>query len=277
MNKELFYIETVNNDNVILSGYYSGKRHNKCILYIPGLGSSYESSNIAKNIFKYSNNYDFLCGLNQGSGIITELFINDNFKSIKNGGAAYEDYNNWFSDIDAWISYLDDYDNIIVVAHSLGCNKIIDYLNKKVNSKILRLILLSPQDISYLVRLNKHSGMLDEALKNKDNKQNKLLSSLFLGFCYLSINTFLDFYYNDIINNIPYLSTNNFDLIKNINCDIDIIIGSNDKLENIIDNLEKMCVECNINLYVIKDADHNYRNKEKELIDLINNINDINT
>lgn len=38
-----------------------------------------------------------------------------------------------------------------------------------------------------------------------------------------------------------------------------------------------MCVECNINLYVIKDADHNYRNKEKELIDLINNINDINT
>ena len=277
MNKELFYVETVNNDSVILSGYYSGKRHNKCILYIPGLGASYESSNIAKNIFKYSNNYDFLCGLNQGSGIITELLTNDGFNSIKNGGAVYEDYNNWFSDIDAWISYLDDYDNIIVVAHSLGCNKIIDYLNKKANSKILRLILLSPQDISYLVRSNKHSGMLDEALKNKDNKQNKLLSSLFLGFCYLSTNTFLDFYYNDNINNIPYLSTNNFDLIKNINCDIDIIIGSNDKLENIIDNLEKMCVECNINLYVIKDADHNYRNKEKELIDLINNINDINT
>lgn len=46
MNKELFYIETVNNDNVILSRYYSGKRHNKCILYIPGLGTIYENLNI---------------------------------------------------------------------------------------------------------------------------------------------------------------------------------------------------------------------------------------
>ena len=276
MNKEIFYVETINCDNVILYGYYSGKKNNKCILYIPGLGASYESSLIPKEIFKFCDDYDFLCGLNQGSGLITELLINDSVNSIKNGGASYEDYNNWYSDIDAWISYLNNYENIIVIAHSLGCNKIIDYLNRRVNNKISKLILLSPQDTNYLINLNKHIGMLEEALKNKENKKNKLLSNLFLGFCYLSTNTFLDFYYNKDINNIPYLSTKDYTKIKNIKCSIDIIIGSKDKID--IDFkliFTELCNECsNVSYNIIEGANHNYNGKENDLAKLIFNIID---
>ena len=270
MNKSIFYIEIENYDKVILHGYYSGKNNHRCILYIPGLGADYYSSYIPKLINNYCNDngYDFLCGLNQGNGLITELLVKDKEKHIKQAGAAYDIYDNWYSDIKAWIDYLSDYKEIIVIAHSLGCNKIINFLNKEKDNKISKIILLSPQDINYIVKLDKHKGMFEEALNNKDND---LLSKMFLGFCYISTNTFLDFYNNEKINNIPYLSTKNYKYLKNIKYPIEIIIGSNDKKDiNIERNIDELCYQFNnINYNIIKGANHNYNGYEQELITAI--------
>jgi hypothetical protein len=200
------YIEVVNSQNVILNGLYSGKNNNRCIIYFSGLGADFSSCLPHK--FFNCDDFDFLFASTQGSSLMKELLLSDG--SIISGGAAYESYDNWFSDLVCWFDFLDVYDEIFVVAHSLGCNKVIDYMNKVDNSKVKKVFLLAPQDFYYLVNIDKHDGMLEEALINKENGNNNLLSKVFLGFCYLSTNTFLDFYYNNKINNIPYISSNDF-------------------------------------------------------------------
>ena len=266
----LFYVNVLNSQNVLLSGVYSGKKNDRCLIFIPGLGANYSNSIIPKKIFNYciDNNFDFLCGLNQGNGLMMEFLVYNDVKSVKKGGAAYDIYDNWYPDIKAWLDYIKDYKEIIVVAHSLGCNKIVDYLNREKNNKISRIILLSPQDSNYLVNIDKHKGMIEEA---KKNNKNILLSNLFLGFCYLSSNTFLDFYNNEKINNIPYLSTKNYNYIKNISCPINIIIGSSDKKDiDFKTSLEELCELCNnVSLNIIDGANHNYNKYEDELIELI--------
>ncbi len=264
------YVEVITKERIILHGFYSGKNNNECIIYIHGLGADFESSVIPKSIFKKctDNSIDFLYANTQGSSLIREIASTDG--KIINGGAAYENYNNWYVDLDAWFKFLKKYKRIIVIGHSLGCNKIIDYMNKTKNKKISKIFLLAPQDTNYLVNIKKHEGMLEEALENKKNDNNNLISKIFLGFCYLSTNTFLDFYENKKINNIPYLSTKDYSIIKSIKTPIKIYIGSNDKnieLDGYFKNLTKECK--NIKYKIIKDANHNFKSKENALANLI--------
>ncbi len=271
----LNYIEIINSDKVCLYGLYSGKKNKTCIIYIPGLGATFSSSIISKKIneFCQKSNCDFLFAANQGSNLMSEILVYDDKTSCKNGGASYENYNNWFSDMDAWFDYLKNYEEIIVIAHSLGCNKIVDYISKKKIKNVRKIFLLSPQDLNYLVNLDKHKGLYEEAVFNHSNNDNKLLSKLFLGFCYLSTETYLDFCENKKINNIPYLTDKDFSIIKSIDIPIFIIIGSNDKKISLENELIALCDDCkNVSYKIIIDANHNYNNKEEELMNLIFNM-----
>lgn len=264
------YVEVINSEKIILHGLYSGKNNNECIIYIHGLGADFESSVIPKSILKKctENSIDFLYANTQGSSLMREIISKD--EKIKNGGAAYENYSNWYPDLDAWFKFLKKYKKIIVVAHSLGCNKVIDYMNKTQNKKVSKIFLLAPQDTNYLVNIKKHNGMLEEALENKKNGNNNLISKVFLGFCYLSTNTFLDFYENEKINNIPYMSTKDYSIVKNIKTPIKIYIGSNDKNIELDKYFKALTKECkNIKYKIIKDANHNFKSKENILATLI--------
>ena len=255
---------------MILHGFYSGKNNDECIIYIHGLGADFESSALPKSISKkcIENSIDFLYANTQGSSLMREIATTDG--RIINGGAAYENYNNWYPDLDAWFKFLKKYKRIIVVAHSLGCNKIIDYMNKAQNKKVSKIFLLAPQDTNYLVNIKKHAGMLEEALENKKNENNNLISKIFLGFCYLSTNTFIDFYENKNMNNIPYMSTKDYTIIKKIKTPINIYIGCNDKNIDLDPYFKEFIKECkDIKYKMIKDANHNFKSKENMLASLI--------
>lgn len=268
------YVEVKTSEKVLLHGFYSGKNNNECIIYIHGLGADFESSVLPKSILKKctNNSIDFLYANTQGSSLMREIMTSEG--TTINGGAAYENYNNWYQDLDAWFKFLKKYKKIIVVSHSLGCNKIIDYMHKTQNNKVSKIFLLAPQDTNYLVNIKKHNGMLQEALENKKNGNNNLISKMFLGFCYLSTNTFLDFYENKKINNIPYMSTKDYSIINSIKTPIKIYIGSNDKKIELDKYFDKLIKECkNIDYKIIKDANHNFKSKENILANLI--INEI--
>lgn len=268
------YVEVKTSEKVLLHGFYSGKNNNECIIYIHGLGADFESSVLPKSILEKcnKNSIDFLYANTQGSSLMREIMTSEG--TTINGGAAYENYNNWYQDLDAWFKFLKKYKKIIVVSHSLGCNKIIDYMHKTQNNKVSKIFLLAPQDTNYLVNIKKHNGMLQEALENKKNGNNNLISKMFLGFCYLSTNTFLDFYENKKINNIPYMSTKDYSIINSIKIPIKIYIGSNDKKIELDKYFDKLIKECkNIDYKIIKDANHNFKSKEKILANLI--INEI--
>lgn len=268
------YVEVKTSEKVLLHGFYSGKNNNECIIYIHGLGADFESSVLPKSILEKcnKNSIDFLYANTQGSSLMREIMTSEG--TTINGGAAYENYNNWYQDLDAWFKFLKKYKKIIVVSHSLGCNKIIDYMHKTKNNKVSKIFLLAPQDTNYLVNIRKNNGMLQEALENKKNGNNNLISKMFLGFCYLSTNTFLDFYENKKINNIPYMSTKDYSIINSIKTPIKIYIGSNDKKIELNEYFKDLAKKCkNIKYKIIKDANHNFKLKENILANLI--INEI--
>ncbi len=272
------FVEVQTEQNIILNGFLAMKNNKKCVIYIPGYSGNFLESKFARTIGNNltNNNYDFLFAHNQGSFQIIEYpFIKEDGKrSSVTKGAIYEEFNNSISDLNAWFEFLtsQNYSEIVVIAHSLGCNKIINYINEKPTNKIKKIILLAPQDNSNFSTLEIHKGMLEEAKKNiKDGFDNKILSRKLLGFSMISSRTYIDMMKNKSINNIPYKNKNgDFSKLSNISQTIYIIIGTKDIGENGVEYLERIKKNTKNSKYeIIEGANHNFKNKEQELSDLI--------
>ena len=279
------FVETRTKQNIKLFGCLSQKSNNKrCILYIPGLAGNFFESKFPREIAKESieKGYDFLFSHNQGSFQIIEFpFLKDDgkTKSIMKG-AAYEKFEDSVFDIASWLDFLEKkkYKEIIVLCHSLGCNKIVYYLNQTKDNRISKIILLAPQDNVNFSELEMHKGLLEEAIKNiNNNEPNKILSKKFLGFCLISSETYFQEIINKNINNIPYKTIDgDFSLMHAIDKPIYIITGSDDIGENGKEFMEKTINNCQTAKYdILVGANHNFKNKEPELIKLIFNYLDI--
>ena len=279
------FVETMTKQNISLFGCLSKKNDNKrCILYIPGLAGNFFESKFPRTIAKESveKGYDFLFSHNQGSfQIIGFPFLRDDgkMKSITRG-ATYERFEDSIFDIEAWLDFLEKskYKEIVILCHSMGCNKIVYYLSQKNDNRISRVILLAPQDNVNFSELEMHKGLLNEAIKNINNGEpNKILSKKFLGFCLMSSETYFQEITNKNINNIPYKTIDgDFSLLKTIDKPIYIIIGSDDIGVNGKEFMKRTINNCQTAKYdIIVDANHNFKNKESELIKLIFNYLDI--
>lgn len=275
---DLKYVEVITKQNIKLSGLLKSGNNKKCILFIPGMSGNFINTYFTRDLMNHCNElgYDFLYSHNQGSfeSINLPIYKNNKWSSIKKG-SAYENFEDSLYDIDAWIKYVSNiYDEIIIIAHSLGCNKIVYYLNNYNSLKIRKLILLGPQDSINFKDLSIHKGMLEEAENNINKGLNdKLLSKKFLGFNIMSSETYYKEINNKNINNIPY-KTNDADyrMINNINIPIYIIIGSLDigekgkiYMNNLMKNIKYGSYK------ILNNANHNFKDKEKELCDLILN------
>ncbi len=279
------FVETMTKQKIKLFGCLSKNEINKkCILYIPGLTGNFFGSKFPREIANEScrRGYDFLFSHNQGSFQVIEFpFLREDGKlKSKMKGAAFEKFEDSIFDIDAWFNFLKkmNYEEIVVLCHSMGCNKIVYYLSRRDNSKISKVILLAPQDNVNFSKLEMHEGLLEEALDNINaNNPTKILSKKFLGFCIMSSETYYQEITNKNINNIPYKTIDgDFSLLNSINKPIYIIIGSNDIGENGKEYMETVIKNCqNAKYDILSEADHNFKNKENELIDLIFNYLDV--
>lgn len=275
------FVETITKQNIKLFGCLFKKNDNKkCIMYIPGMAGNIFESIFPRKIGEASINrgYDFLFAHNQGSFQVmpfSHLEDNGQFKSVLKG-AAFERFEDSFFDIDAWINYIDylGYEEIIILSHSLGCNKVIYYFSKNINytKKVSKIILLAPQDNINFSKLPIHVGLLEEALDNINNGAPlKILSKKFLGFCLMSSETYYQEITNKMINNIPYKTKNgDFSFLKSIKKPIYVIIGSIDIGENGEEYMKLVVDNCqNAKYDIIIDANHNFKNAEPKLIELI--------
>lgn len=274
------FVETMTKQNIKLFGCLSENNNKKCILYIPGLTGNFFESKFSREIGKESveRGYDFLFSHNQGSFQIIDFpFLREDGKlKSKTKGATYEKFEDCIFDIDGWVEFLEklDYEEIIVLCHSMGCNKIVYYLNQNINNKISKVILLAPQDNVNFSKLEMHEGLLEEAMENiKNGNPEKILSKKFLGFCLMSSETYYQEITNKNINNIPYKTPNgDFSLVQAIDKPMYILIGSEDIGEKGKEYMEKVINNCqNAKYDIIAGANHNFKNKEIELIKFIFN------
>ena len=264
-------------DGISLKGLFlETKENNRICLFIPGCCGNFVDNDFMRIIGMtlLKNQYNVLCANTRGSFMMNSSFHSQNLERPKQIGVAYECFEDCVYDIDAWVEFLDKfgYEEIILLCHSMGCNKIVYYLNQKDNNKISKVILLSPQDNVNFSNLDMHSGLLEEAEKNiKKGEPDKILSKKFLGFCLMSSETYYQEITNKNINNIPYKTPNgDFSLLNTIHKPIYIIIGSDDIGENGKEYMQKVINNCqNAKYTILADANHNFKDKELELNEII--------
>lgn len=278
-------------DNLNLQGiHWKSDFKNTCIVCIHGM-----SGNIIENYFaeilgeEFSkNNYGFIYGHNRGynhiNDIKTSKISKDGGNETRRIGATYERFEEAIFDIDLWINKTKElgYENIILMGHSLGCNKVIHYLSQKKCKGISKVILASPPDMVGLVKLEKHqpsyTKMLNEAKNNITNDNpRKILSSILWDWYNISSQTFLDLFEDNCpADNLPLLrNPYKFDALSNIDIPIFAFLGEYDDIEiNSLDNdleqIKNKAINCpNFENAILKEADHVYGNKEKELSQLL--------
>ena len=113
--------------------HYESRRKEYCIVFVHGM-----SGDILINTFAQTwanktvkDNIGFLFGHTRGYSYINDIVCKN--KEIKRCGTTYEVFEECLDDIDLFIKIVKKlgYQKIILLGHSLGCNKIIYYLSKR--------------------------------------------------------------------------------------------------------------------------------------------------
>lgn len=272
------YVEVKTEQNIFLNGFYAKSDNKACVLFIPGLAGNFMESKFARILGQacMSHKVDFLFTHNQGSfQIMSFPYLKEDGKlSNIMKGATYEHFEDCVHDLDAWFDFVRDYEDVYLIAHSLGCNKVVHYLQNHKPSNLKKVILLAPQDNIKFTHLSIHDGMLEEAKANiQAGNPDKLLTKKLLGGCVISSQTYFDFITNPKINNIPYKTPDgDMSALQKVVWPTLVLIGSkeDEKAAEYMKKVAKMLPYGES--AVIPDANHVFKNQEKVLSEEIINF-----
>ena len=263
-----------------------------CVLEVHGM-----SGNFIENYYAHvlggklaKAGFGFIYGHNRGychmNGISTKPIRPDNngYNSTRLG-AMYELFEDCPKDISAWIAKAKElgYKKIILLGHSLGCNKVVYYLHKYTDPDITGVILASPPDMVGLVELEKYQPNHTELLKEAheliaSGKPRQLLSGdLWEGEYILSAQTYISlFEKGGSADNLP-VSRNPevFEQLATIEQPILGLMGEHDDIEirNLHEDMaliKSRATSCpDFDIKFISGANHDYQNREYEFADAI--------
>jgi len=223
-------------------------------------------------------NIGFIYEHNRGHSIENDIVMKDG--PSKRCGCMYEIFEDSIYDIDLAIETAKKlgYKRIALLGHSYGCNKVIYYYYKK-HPDIFGIILASAPDMigSHLSnQSNDYKELLKEAKDNIDhNEPTKLLHKMMEDYMYMSSGTYYNWFHEgSALDNLPVISNpEHWEQFETIDVPILTFSGANEKDYYLhLDLLKEKALSCpNFQYKIIKDTGHTYRNKEKEIGNLIYN------
>lgn len=269
----------VTEDEIELEGtYFDSKKKDICVLFIHGQAQSILNNSFAYKLGKYLScrEISFLYGHNRGHNYINCLHKKDGSLLVE--GATFEIFEDSLKDIDVWMKKIKDYGykKIILMGHSLGCNKALYYLSKK--EMVDGLILASAPDMVGITKKEKSNFLeiLKEAKEAVESgKSRKILSSLIGETDYMSAGTFIsESLENSNIDNFP-IERNPvvFSQLSKVNIPILSIAGSLEYPTYLKQDVlkEKAINSEDFTYKIIDGGNHFYYGKEEELNELIYN------
>lgn len=265
-------VETSDGINLIGVLYKTQIKSNNWILFFGGTDGNFITNEFIHKLGEESShaNYNFICAHNRGSfQLLSSQFIKEKKKSTQIG-SAFEKFDDCIFDIEAWINYAisQKASKIILIGHSLGCNKILYYLSLNNSLSLIdNVILLSPIDLRS--RMLKRYDINDlEHLANEYKQNNSEKQLLCCGFFYKNYSSFYDVIKNPNIDNFPIISeiNNSFRILDYLKYNISIIYGDLEK--KYVKNFFKKRDLIKSNKFILKNADHIYSGMERELSDL---------
>ena len=275
-------IEFINNaytvDGLMLPMvHFESKEKNICVICIHGMCGTIVDNYFATVWGKVlsEKNIGFIYEHNRGHSIENDIVMKDG--SFKRCGCMYEIFEDCIYDIDLAIQTAKDkgYKRIILLGHSYGCNKVIYYYYKK-HPNILGIILASAPDMigSHLLLEPDYKELLAEAKKNIDNNEpTKLLHKMIEDYMHMSSLTYYNWYNeNSNLDNLPVISNKeHWKQFETIDVPILTFSGSNEEdYYQHLDLLKDKALNCkNFEYKIIENTGHTYKNKEKEIANLI--------
>ena len=259
--------------------HFESKEKNICVICVHGMCGTIIDNYFATVWGKYlsSNNIGFIYEHNRGHSIENDIVMKDG--SFKRCGCMYEIFEDCIYDIDLAIKTAKEkgYKRIILLGHSYGCNKVIYYYYKK-HPDILGIILASAPDMigSHILEQSDYNDLLNEAKNNIDNGEpTKLLHKMIEDYMYMSSQTYYNWFNKESnLNNLPVINNDNhWNQFESIDVPVFTFSGSSeDEYYLKLDLLRDKAINCNNFEYKIVDnTGHTYKNKEKEIADLIIN------
>lgn len=263
-------------DGFELNGFLkkSNKKNKKLIIHLHGMGGNFYGGKLTQTILRdLSKKFDVLTVNTRGHGLVNKI----RGKNKIMGGTAREKFVDSLHDIDGAIKYGKKlgYKKFILSGHSTGCQKITYFQSKKQNKKVCGIILLSPADdfgLSLLKKDYKKNYTLAKKMiqTGKGNETLKIPKNDYTARRWLS--------FSDLKNIEAQLFNYKGKLyhFSKIKIPIFASFAEFDVFGKGFDakkSLELLRMKTNSELLmtqIINNTDHNYKNKENELIKKIN-------
>lgn len=280
------FLRITTEDKLILQGiiYKPEKTTSKAYLHIHGMaGNFYENRFLDAMAIELTRaGYAFLCINTRGHDIIADFPIASPKEEYKRIGNAYEKFEECLLDIKAATDYLkqNKYNEIILCGHSLGAVKVAYYIAETQDSRIKKLILMSPPDmISLIEQENYHNELLEKSKKMiAENHGDELLPIKIFGEYRLSANTYVNLFSRDYPVDIFNLyNKTKPSLLKEIKIPVFAFFGEKDDAA-VTSTSETLAIiknkTSNTSIFdtgIIENASHSYFSKEKEMAERIVN------
>ena len=259
--------------------HFESNKKDICVICIHGMCGTIIDNYFATVWGKLlaKNDIGFIYEHNRGHSIENDIVMKDG--SFKRCGCMYEIFEDCIYDIDLAIQTAKEkgYKRIILLGHSLGCNKVIYYYYKK-HPNILGIILASAPDMigSHLLIEPEYEELLKEAKENIDkNQPTKLLHKMIEDYMYMSSQTYYNWFHkNSNLDNLPIISNpKNWEQLETIDVPILTFSGSKDEDYYLhLDLLKEKATNCkNFEYQIIENTGHTYQEKELETGNLILN------
>lgn len=259
--------------------HFESNKKDICVICIHGMCGTIIDNYFATVWGKLlaKNDIGFIYEHNRGHSIENDIVMKDG--SFKRCGCMYEIFEDCIYDIDLAIQTAKEkgYKRIILLGHSLGCNKVIYYYYKK-HPNILGIILASAPDMigSHLLIEPEYEELLKEAKENIDkNQPTKLLHKMIEDYMYMSSQTYYNWFHkNSNLDNLPIISNpKNWEQLETIDVPILTFSGSKDEDYYLhLDLLKEKATNCkNFEYQIIENTGHTYQEKELETGTLILN------
>ena len=193
----------------------------------------------------------------------------------RNTGVVFDDFSIVYEDVEAYVKYSRElgFKNIILAGHSLGSNKIINYLGNTNENLVDYFIVSSPVDLTHWWKVMPNMDLCLETAKKfvNEGKGKDILPFLFGGFSPMCAETVLSFYNAFNLKNCPVISgdgeTNS---LASIRINGSFVIGGKDSLtendpKGFMEKINSYCKHPEKNqVIVVPDASHIFYNKHDE-------------
>lgn len=288
-NTKINILHVWTEDKLRLQGvHYGPGLKNTCVLCIHGMSGNFMENYFASILGDTLSNQNigFVYGHNRGYNHINDIVKKeaDNSHKTVRIGTMYERFGECVYDIDAWLNKVKKlgYKKVVLLGHSLGCNKTIHFYSKKHPKDIVGVILASPPDMVGLFEKTEyqpnHKELLAEVINNiKQGNPRKPVNGIVWDWYQLSSQTYFDLSEtNGLVDNLPVLrNPDEFEELSQINVPILGIMGEHDDiaiktLEEDMDLIASKAVNCPFfTKEFIKGANHTYDQQEEAFAKVI--------